>query len=194
MIRAVIFDCFGVIISDALEVICTDLRANSPEVAVQVRDLVHASNRGMMTSRDSSEQIASLLGLTYEEYRQQIADGEAKNTAVLAYISELRKTCKTAMLSNIGAGSLARRFEPGELEQYFDAIVASGEIGFAKPEAEAYEITADRLGVRLDECVFTDDRELYCDAARGVGMQAILFKDLEQFRSDLEALLSQFAT
>ena len=42
----------------------------------------------------------------------------------------------------------------------------------AKPELEAYEYVADKLGVRLDECVFTDDRELFCEAARACGMQA----------------------
>jgi HAD superfamily hydrolase (TIGR01509 family) len=68
--------------------------------------------------------------------------------------------------------------------------VSSGEIGYAKPEPEAYEIVAQRLGVRLDECVFTDDRADFCEAARAVGMQAIEFTGLEQFRHALEPLLA----
>jgi FMN phosphatase YigB (HAD superfamily) len=45
--------------------------------------------------------------------------------------------------------------------------------------------------VRLEECVFTDDREDYCEGARAVGMQAILYKNFTQFRADLEKLLSE---
>jgi len=191
MVRAVIFDCFGVIISDALEVIVSELRVTRPEAARQVHDLVLASNRGHLTPRSSSEQIAALLGMTYEAYRDRIAEGEAKDAALLEYVAALRKTHKTAMLSNIGSGSLARRFAEGELENYFDVVVSSGDIGFAKPEAEAYEITAERLGVRLDECVFTDDRELYCEGARAVGMQAIHYKGFAQFRGELEPLLGR---
>jgi putative hydrolase of the HAD superfamily len=190
MIQAIIFDCFGVVISDALEVLSAELRKKDPETARQVRDVVQASNRGMVAPAEASRQIAELLGFSYEQYRQHIADGELKNAELLAYIGELKAQYKIGMLSNIGMGGLARRFELGELERYFDVVVASGDIGYAKPEAEAYEITADRLGVRLDECVFTDDREGYCEAARGVGMQAILYKDLDQFRTDLETLLS----
>src|SRR6185369_3482431 len=99
-----------------------------------------------------------------------------KDLELLEYIAELRTQYKIGMLSNIGRGGLERRFAPGELDRYFDVVVVSGDIGYAKPEAEAYEITADRLGVRLDECVFTDDREGYCEAARGVGMQAISYQ------------------
>jgi HAD superfamily hydrolase (TIGR01509 family) len=189
MIQAVVFDCFGVVVTDALETIFRPLQAERPEVSVQVRDVVRACNRGLLTSRESNEQIAQLFGLSHKKYRQKIADGETKDEELLAYIAALRQTYKTAMLSNVGAGGLRRRFAPGELEQYFDVVVSSGDVGFAKPEAQAYEITADRLGVQLDECVFTDDCEPYCEAARGIGMQVILYQDFAQFRAELEQLL-----
>jgi FMN phosphatase YigB (HAD superfamily) len=190
-VRAIIFDCFGVVITDALKVICDELREHDPEAARQIRDIISANNRGLIEPSESNQLIAKLLGVSVSDFRSRVADGEIKDTALLDYIAELRSTYKTAMLSNIGIASLARRFEQGELARYFDAVVASGEIGFAKPEPESYEIVADRLGVRLDECVFTDDREPYCEGARAVGMQAILYENLPQFRSDLEALLSR---
>ena len=189
MTRAIIFDCFGVVISDVLEVICARLRAKDPAAADEVRGLVHASNRGIITPRESGEHIARILGVSYEQYRQQIAEGETKDVELLRYIKELRQTYKTALLSNIGVDSLERRFEPGELEHYFDVVVASGEIGYAKPELQAYVITAQRLGVAPEECVFVDDRSPYCEAARAASMQAILYQDLAQFRSELKTLL-----
>jgi len=190
VIKAIIFDCFGVIIGDALEVLCRDLRERDPAAADSVRAIVQASNRGITDPAQSSRQVAELIGLSYQEYRQKLNEGEVRDEALLAYIADLRKTYKTALLSNIGAGSLARRFRPGELEAYFDSVVASGEIGHAKPEARAYEITAERLGVGVDECVFTDDREPYCEGAARVGMQTILYQDFPQFRTDLERLLA----
>ncbi len=190
MIQAVIFDCFGVLVTDALQAICDDLRVRDPVAADQVRSLVQLANRGLADPEASSRQVAAILGTTYEAYRDQIRDGEVRNTQLLEYVGRLRETHKTALLSNIGEGSLLRRFTEEELAQYFDTVVASGEVGFAKPEPEIYEICADRLGVRYDECVFTDDREEFCEAARAVGMQAIVYKDFAQFRTDLEKLLS----
>jgi HAD superfamily hydrolase (TIGR01509 family) len=60
----------------------------------------------------------------------------------------------------------------------------------AKPEPEAYEITADRLGVRLEECVMIDDRLELCEGAQAVGMKAIMYKGLKQLKTDLESLLA----
>jgi HAD superfamily hydrolase (TIGR01509 family) len=188
MIKAIIFDCFGVIITDALQVICQELADKDPEACRQVHDLIKANNRGMITPEESNQQIAAILGVSVEEFRTKIADGEVKDKRVLNYAAELRSQYKTAMLSNIAHNSLDRRFAEHELEKSFDEVVVSGDIGFAKPEAQAYEITADRLGVRLDECIFTDDRESFCEAARTVGMQAILYESFPQFKQDLEEM------
>lgn len=62
-------------------------------------------------------------------------------------------------------------------------------IGYAKPEAAAYEYAADAVGVQPEACVFVDDRELFCEAARSVGMQAVVYKTFEEFKRDLSAFL-----
>lgn len=190
MIRAIVFDCFGVVISDALEVLVSRLRETDPLAADQVSELVRRSNRGQVDPAESSRQVAAVFGMTYQEYRAQIAAGEVKNAELLGYIAELRATYKTALLSNIGAGSLKRRFTDAELAAHFDVVVASGDIGVIKPDAEAYLITAERLGVPAEDCVFIDDRRPYCEGAEGVGMRTICYRDFAQFRSELEAVLA----
>lgn len=190
MIKALIFDCFGVLITDALSVICGELRSRDPAAADRAGDIIKATNRGMIDAREANRQLAVLLGRNADELRAEIAGNEVKDTRLMAYIFELRSRYKTAMLSNISnIGSLDRRFTHQELVRLFDEIVASGDIGYAKPEAQAYEITADRLGVRLDECVFIDDREVFCEAARFTGMQAIYYRSYDQFRDELDAIL-----
>nr|MDQ3093633.1 HAD-IA family hydrolase [bacterium] len=88
-------------------------------------------------------------------------------------------------------GRLPQIFGEGFLENYFEEIIASGDIGYAKPEANAYEYVADKLGVRLDECVFTDDRPEYIEGAIGVGMLTILYSNFEQFKKDLAEILAE---
>lgn len=192
MIKAIVFDCFGVIIADALEVLRAEATAKDPQVGREVSDAIRAHNKGMLEADAWLSQLSELLGLTIGELHAKIDDGEVKDGRILGYIRELRGRghYKTALLSNIGSAGLERRFTSQELADHFDAVVVSGEIGFAKPEPQAYEITADRLGVRLDECMFTDDRELFCEAARAVGMQAISYRSFEQFQTDLEAVLT----
>ena len=76
------------------------------------------------------------------------------------------------------------------LEQHFDVILESSKIGFAKPEARAYEIAATELGVRLDECIFIDDREHYLEGAAHVGMKTVLYTDVESCIAQIKDIIA----
>lgn len=190
MIRAVIFDCFGVLLTDALSIICDELAQRDPEAVENVRAMIHAANRGILSPEDSTEQVAGILGITVSEYREKIKASEVRDNRLFEYIKRLHDPYKTALLSNITQQGLDRRFPDNELHEYFDAIIASSTVGFAKPDPEIYELAAERLGVQASECVFLDDREDYCEAARGVGMQAIWYQSFQQARADLEKILA----
>jgi putative hydrolase of the HAD superfamily len=69
-------------------------------------------------------------------------------------------------------------------------MVVSAAIGHVKPDPEAYEITAEKLGVEPSECVFIDDKESFCQAAEAVGMKSVWYREFEQARADLEKLLA----
>jgi HAD superfamily hydrolase (TIGR01549 family) len=188
MIKAIIFDCFGVLITDALSAMIGDLKTTDPKTAQEIVSLTVAANKGLIDPEVSRPAIAKLLGLTYEEYWQKLRTDEVKDTALLGYIQELHQHYKIGLLSNVSRGGITARFTPDELA-VFDALVPSGDTGFAKPSPEAYEITADRLGVRYHECLMIDDREDYCEGAVAVGMQAIHYLSLAQLKKELATRL-----
>jgi putative hydrolase of the HAD superfamily/hydrolase len=192
MIRAILFDCFGVIITDALKVVIDELNVSDPALSRQVMDIIHANNRGLITTGESNQQIAGLFGIDVDEWRGRIEHGEVKDEHVLTYLKELRKRgYKTALLSNVGRDSLNRRFSEDELQTHFDVVVASGEVGVMKPEPEIYLHTAQQLGVEPDECVMVDDREAHCAGARAVGMQSICYVNFYDAQAALEQVLKQ---
>ena len=188
MIKAIIFDCFGVIRVDATIIAYRKLGGDIDKDGVFIRDTVAQANAGLIPSAASA--IAKRLGITEARWRETVSQSSVVDYEILDYIKELRKKYKTAILSNVAPDGLKIWFEPGFLEQYFDVAVASGDVGYAKPEPEAYEITADRLGVRLDECVMVDDKLELCEGASAVGMKGIMYKNLGQLKKDLESLLA----
>lgn len=188
MIRAIIFDCFGVLLTDSLSSIVAALREDDPQKADRIIGLVNAASKGSIDPMTSRTAVAAELGLSLDAYKAAVRDGEVRNEALLSYIKELRKTYRTALLSNVIAGGLEDRFPHDELAQYFDVTIASGDVGFAKPEPAIYEIVAERLGVRLDECVMIDDREDYCLGAISTGMQAIQYTSFVQMKTELRRL------
>lgn len=191
MIKAIIFDCFGVLITDSFGGILNDVNTKAPEKVAHIIQLIDKVNKGEIEPAIHRTVIAEILGISLDEYMERLRAGEVKNQQLLKYIKELKKHYKIGLLSNVGRKGLETRFEEGELAKYFDAVVVSGDIGYAKPEAQAYEITADKLNVRLDECVMIDDKEDYCDGARGVGMQAVQYKSFEQLKKELDKLIDR---
>ena len=70
----------------------------------------------------------------------------------------------------------------------FDTLVFSCAEGLKKPEREIYELTAERLGVTPEQSVFIDDRTDYIKGAEQAGLKTILFKSIEQVKTNLAKL------
>ncbi len=187
MIKAIIFDCFGVIRVDAFDAVYKHFGGDVVKDHEYIMEIIQGSNEGKLSS---AEVLSKHLGTTPEQWRREVEAGSTLNYDVLDYILELRKKYKVGLLSNVGKGRFAQLFEPGFLDKYFDVIIASGDVGFAKPEARAYEVTAEKLGVRVDECVFIDDRQLYVDGAIAVGMPAFVYLSVDKLKTDLGAILA----
>lgn len=63
------------------------------------------------------------------------------------------------------------------LSRYVAWSFVSCETGLRKPDPEAYRSACRALEVSPAQCLFVDDRESNCDAARHVGMDAVVFTD-----------------
>jgi len=187
MIKAVLFDCFGVIFMDHFEKVYAHFGGDAEVETEFVHQALFEVSKGTKNWYDF---VSERFGVTQQEWDGVNNEISGFNEELLIYIQKLRKKYKVGMLSNIGTEGLATFMDYHVLEEHFDIICESAKIGYAKPEAQAYEIAADMLEVRLDECVFTDDRTQYIEGAQGVGMHTILFKNTEQFINDLEHLLN----
>jgi len=67
------------------------------------------------------------------------------------------------------------------IDEVFEVVVDSGFVGCRKPDREIYELTLERLGgIPAEECLFIDDTDVNCDAARTLGMSAVHYRDNDQ--------------
>lgn len=190
MIKAIIFDFFGVIVGDGFDSTYRSAGGDPIRDKKFVQELLDQTNRGQITTEEFRQRICDKLGITVESYQESVTQAEQINFDLLDYIKKLRSDYKTALLSNVNKGGLERRIKRETLDEFFDDILVSGEVGYIKPEPEIYLMAAERLGVKVSECVFTDDREPYVDAAEAMGMKGIVYKGFAQFKKELEALLT----
>jgi HAD superfamily hydrolase (TIGR01509 family) len=72
-----------------------------------------------------------------------------------------------------------------QLSRFLDWTFVSCLTGVRKPAPDAYLRAASTLGVEPQRCLFIDDRRVNVDAARAVGMDAILQRDAPGLRREL---------
>lgn len=193
MITTLIFDYFGVVRPQGhgLRSIYRALGGDTIKDEAFIADLTAAANYGFVDDYD--EQLAARLGVSVEKWRQAVDNPAMHHDPdLLSYIKTLRKKgYKMGLLSNAGTGALPRYFG-GEsaLAEYFDVALSSGDTDLVKPEAAAYRLMAEKLGVEPEVCVMIDDRYEFCEGARRVGMQAIEYTDFPHFKAAFESLVS----
>lgn len=185
-IKAIIFDCFGVLYVDYSEAYF----AHFPESLEQLRDLNKACDRGYLSLEEYLASVSKLTGDSPETIYAAFAREHVLNQRAIEYIQkDLKPSYKIGLLTNIGRGWMQQFFSEHQLHELFDAAIISSEEHIVKPEPEIYRLTAERLGVQPDECVMIDDREVNCCGAEAAGMASVVYDSFEQTKRDLTRLL-----
>jgi len=152
--------------------------------------------RGELSEAEFIARLESELGggRTLDGMTETYFSHLERNHEMIDLMADLRgRGHRMAMLTNNVREWEARwRSMIPEIDEIFELVVDSAFVGMRKPEHEIYHLTVDRLGggLRAEDCVFVDDIGLNCDAAREVGMTAVLFETTEQARAEIELALA----
>lgn len=189
VIKAIIFDCFGVLVGSGFKEIYRQAGGDLEKDEPFVDELLADANSGRISSREMHQRVVDRLELTHDEWKDFVNSREQPNLELLGYVKELKNDYKLAILSNANYGVLPRKLSPEQLA-LFDTTVTSAEVGHIKPAPEIYLLAAEQLGVQPEECVFIDDGRHFCEGAEAVGMKSIWYQDFSQFKRDLQKLLA----
>jgi epoxide hydrolase-like predicted phosphatase len=98
---------------------------------------------------------------------------------------------KVAALSNIEP-SRARWLRQHRIDDYFDIVIFSCEVGLRKPDLPdspgdggIYELILNRMKLTPSECLFIDDNSNCLMAAEKLGIKTILFENIVQLKNEL---------
>jgi putative hydrolase of the HAD superfamily len=195
--RGLILDFFGVLTSNMVEVIeyfedrenlarGTFLRAWADPAG---KALFAALELGQISQRDWNVGFAELIGVRPDDLMARYLADAYPAYQVLKVAEQARAAgIRTAVLSN----SLGRiPYDPYAawgLRGKFDEVVFSTDHGIRKPDPRIFEITADKLGLRPQECVFVDDTEDNLIVAARLGMKVLLGLDEDVIAGELRVV------
>ena len=151
--------------------------------------LLRQLERGEIESDEFERRFAPVIGVEHSDNLvgrlfQDMGPDEAMLDAVRA---ARRSGVRTGLISNSWGAGL--QYDPGLLDELFDEVVISGDVGMHKPEPQIFELAAEKIGVVPADCVFVDDLRENCQGAEAVGMTAILHRGAEGTVPRLEELL-----
>lgn len=97
---------------------------------------------------------------------------------------------RVALLSNVTAEHAVFLRNHGFYND-FHPVLLSCEIGVDKPDPRAFQIMIAEAEVSPENCIFIDDKPVNVEAARALGIDAILFLSPEQVEKELRTRLKQ---
>jgi putative hydrolase of the HAD superfamily len=110
--------------------------------------------------------------------------------AVLELVDQLRSSgYKVGLLSNLATGTeWDLDLHAQGVDSHFDAVVLSGDVGYAKPHPRCFEALVERLGVDISELVFIDDREASLVGIAELGVVPVIYSGLQPLIAELASL------
>jgi epoxide hydrolase-like predicted phosphatase len=192
-VDAVLFDFGGVVTTSPF----ASMHEKGEAAGVEREDLIqlvlgpyvdgdhpwHQVERGELPLRDAWRLIsadAEARGIVFDSTRLAGVFGPASvQTEVVDYIRVIRSEGYATALVTNNAAELRDFWRPlVPLEELFDAVVDSSEVGVRKPNPRIYQMALAAVGdVPAHRAAFVDDLVVNVEAARDLGMRGVVMGD-----------------
>lgn len=195
--KTLVFDLGGVIVSTAEEPVMKWISENYD--GYDFKKLMHIRHKpwvkfclGQITEDDYIHEFLEATGLKIsskilkKKFREVLT---ASIPGIIELLKELKcKGFKLVVLSNMSKEWGEYIISMHNLEEIFDEIFLTCNIGVKKPSTEIYELTLLKLGAKPEDCIFIDDSQKNIIPAESLGIESILFKSANQLRRELNII------
>ncbi len=201
MIKGVIFDLDGVLVSTdemhfhAWKMLATKLgidkftkEDNKKQKGVsRMESLEIVLSKG--TKVFTEEEKTELADVKNEYYKQLLL--ELNSEALLPGVLECLQMLRNQGIK-IGIGSVSKNapviLEKTGLMPYIDEVSCGLDITRSKPDPEVFEVAANKLGLKFEDCIVVEDSAAGIVAAKAAHMKTLgVGTEYNQLRADYEA-------
>jgi epoxide hydrolase-like predicted phosphatase len=185
MIKAVIFDFFGVICSDDYWQFVKHDGLDDSSFRTYSKEV----NLGQIPWQVFVSKIAGVTGKSVGEVNEMY-ETERIDPRMTGMILEIHRNYKTGLLTNAHHEFIDTLLAENNLAEIFDAVIVSSRLGIVKPNPQIFEYALEKLNVSAADTVYIDDLTRHIDSASELGMKTILFENFEQCKEELDIILS----
>jgi putative hydrolase of the HAD superfamily len=194
--RGLLIDWGGVLTSNLFEsfnAFCTLEGLEQETISRRFREdrdaraMVIALETGELEEERFEQRFAALLGVRAAGLIDRLFAGTAPDLPMCEAVAAARRAgIRTGLVSNSWG---TRRYDRAKLEELFDAVVISGEVGIRKPAPEIYRRGAAAIELAPSQCVYVDDLPFNLEPAEKLGMATVHHTSADRTIPELERLL-----
>lgn len=174
----ILIDFFGVVSSE-VAVVWFKKRFPEEEARRIQYEMYQPLDLGQSTEQEIYTKMSELTGESVEEIKSELYSLARINTEVVAWVRKARKHHQVILCSNASASFLRLVLKKNDIEDLFDEIFISSEIGITKPDKAYFEYVLDKLQVRSEQTIFFDDNPANVEAAENCGIQSYQFSSVQ---------------
>ncbi|MEZ6044525.1 MAG: HAD family phosphatase [Planctomycetaceae bacterium] len=199
MLKTILFDMGNVLVYFSHDRMCQQMGALYDRSESEVRELLMSSGlqagfeRGTIQPEELWHEFELRFGaklgrqVTLQELERAGSDIFWLNEPMPELLEELKSFgLRLVLLSNTSISHFEFIMREFSVLQYFDDYVTSYEVGAMKPEPAIYQAALEKIDCLPEECFYTDDIEIYIEAAREYGLQAEVFHSVAELRTHLK--------
>lgn len=122
-----------------------------------------------------------------EDFRAYMFAQSRPFPEMIALVTSLKERyrLKLVAVSNEGRELTRHRIRSFNLDTFIDAFVCSCFVHLRKPDADIYRLALDIAQAEPEEVIYLDDRALFVEVARGLGIRGIPHSDFRRTRAEL---------
>ncbi|GAA2180523.1 HAD family phosphatase [Brooklawnia cerclae] len=197
MSRGILFDLYGVIMRDQSPETIAAIERAAGFGGPQLWDVYWATrddyDAGLISGRDYWLRLAAKAGHSLPDpdavLAAEVEGWSRADEQMVAYVRGLASGHRVGVLSNLPPEVIELVETTQPWLATLDSVTYSGRVGLVKPDPRIYRIALSGLGLPPADVLYVDDRPVNVEAARGLGMPAVVFTGLARLRPIVDAHL-----
>lgn len=197
MVKAIFFDSGNVLVKEGYTAGINEyeIKNNIPknELYAAMHDFAHWKDfsLGKITESEYFELVKNNFKgkINVPELKKIILDNFIPNVDLINFIRLLKKKYIIGVISNNPKEWFDYCFKKFGWDDLFDIKIVSGYAHIRKPAKEIFQLALNKANVSGEESVYIDDRVDRVTGAIQTNMNIIIFKELDNLKSEINKIL-----
>ncbi|MFH1625204.1 MAG: HAD family phosphatase [Pseudomonadota bacterium] len=197
MAKTIIFDLGNVILNFDHRLICEGIARYSKYSSDDIyrigfnSEVLKLYDLGKLKSEQLFDWVSKRFDITiaYDTFQTIWSDIFSLNDSVEEVVSDLKKNGYYLILvSNTNELHFDFIQQNFKVTEVFDDLVLSYRLGRSKPDREFFGEVLRKANSSPADCIYIDDIEEFCKAAKELGINTIIYRSTEQLVTELKEL------